>query len=84
MQELFTPQEVADILKIARSTVHRKAADGEWPSLRVSARVIRFTQEHLDEIVAGMYSPPAPPRRRSNLQRKRMKEALRKITAGEV
>lgn len=44
---LMTPNEVADLLQLARKTVVRMARDGRIPCVRIG-RVLRFDHEEID------------------------------------
>lgn len=67
---VYTVMQLAEILQIDPRTVRTKARAGTWPSLDFGPRTIRFTETHLDTIVAGSASPavraarPHRPRRR--------------------
>lgn len=81
-EEYFTPQEVAERLKISKTTVLANIRSGRWECLQISDRIYRFTEEQFNQIT----STPAfdqRPRKMHGGRRKYESElhrALRKIS----
>ncbi|WP_396277875.1 helix-turn-helix domain-containing protein [Glutamicibacter creatinolyticus] len=73
MPEFYTPQEVAEMLKVSRQSVLSKIRSGDWECLRISERTYRFSQEQLDRIIA-------PPQKPSRGNEPAWKEALKRIS----
>lgn len=65
----YTVAQLADILQIDPRTVRTKARAGTWPSLDFGPRTIRFTETHLDTILAS--SEATQPPRLTRLHRRR-------------
>jgi hypothetical protein len=63
---IYTAQEVAGILQINIRKVRENAKTRKWPSLDFGERSIRFTENHLDQILtkSEKQPPPAPSMRR--------------------
>lgn len=58
MQGRFlTPEQVADRLGISVRAVREKVYQGKWPHLRLDGRTMRFTEEHVLEIVRSSAQP---------------------------
>lgn len=51
-EEFFAPQEVAERLKISKTTVLANIRTGRWECQRISDRIYRFTQEQFDLITS--------------------------------
>jgi len=51
MEELFSVQEVAKILKLSTSTIYRHVESGVFPFLRVGTN-IRFSESHVHMFLA--------------------------------
>ncbi len=75
MNTLLTPREVAERLAVSPRTVYLWIEQGRLPSVRLSERVTRISEDALDAFVASatggadlaaeagaVYSPPAPTR----------------------
>lgn len=58
MTAVYTPADLADELKVTEANVLRWRRERSWPSLKVG-RHIRFTQEHVDQILAELEVKPA-------------------------
>ncbi|MGZ4663570.1 MAG: helix-turn-helix domain-containing protein [Frankiaceae bacterium] len=56
-QKLHTTAEVAELFGVHPVTVRKKVAAGEWPSLVIGSRSLRFTDEHIAEIIAQAERP---------------------------
>lgn len=59
--KLFTPEEVAVMFGLTRSTVYKHNKDKKWPHTKIGG-TIRFSRENLDKITAMSRQEPAPPR----------------------
>ncbi len=55
--KLHTTAQVAEMFGVHPVTVRKKVAAGEWPSLVIGTRSLRFTDEHLAEIIAQAERP---------------------------
>ncbi|WP_375153926.1 helix-turn-helix domain-containing protein [Pseudarthrobacter phenanthrenivorans] len=66
---VYTVAQLADILQIDPRTIRTKARAGSWPSLDLGPRTIRFTQAHLETILAS--SEATPPQPLTRLHRRR-------------
>ena len=66
---VYTVAQVADILQIDVRAVRAKARAGTWPSLDLGPRTIRFTQAHLESILASSEASPPPPLTRLHRRR---------------
>ena len=56
----LTPEDVADELQMPVAQVKRLTHTKQWPCIRISKNVTRYTTEHLEQIVA-MYTRDAAP-----------------------
>lgn len=65
---LVTPEELAEALRCSVSTVYLKVRRGEWPANRISSRVVRFTDEQVEEIIAGVPAQTSPARNSRRLR----------------
>lgn len=76
--EFYTPQEVAELLKISKTTVLSNIHSGRWDCLKISARTYRFSHEQFEQIVSN----PAVDRRvrRSRERDSELRRALRQIS----
>lgn len=50
--ELMTAEQVAERLGISVNQVKRRTVAENWPSVRFSARTIRYRAEHVEQIIA--------------------------------
>ena len=48
---LLRPEEVAEILGVHRSTVHRLAARGQLPCVRIPPRTLRFIPDQVNAFI---------------------------------
>ncbi len=48
---LLRPEEVAEILGVHRSTVHRLAARGQLPCVRIPPRTLRFLPDQVSTFI---------------------------------
>lgn len=55
----YTPAALAALLNVPEENVLRWRRQHSWPSFKVG-RKIRFTQEHVDKILAQHEAQPAP------------------------
>lgn len=51
-ETLYTPDEVADRLRISRRTLTRMVKDGRIPAVRVTSTIIRFRAKDVDALVS--------------------------------
>lgn len=51
--EMFSPEEVADLLKIKRSTVMRLYREGKLKGARLGHRTIRFSRYEINAYLNG-------------------------------
>lgn len=58
MTAFYTPADLAEMLVAKEENVLRWRREHAWPSLKVG-RYIRFTQEHVDQILAELEVKPA-------------------------
>lgn len=62
---LYTPTDLANLLQVSERTVRRHI--GQWPHLAISSKVRRFTEAHVEAILAQHEKQPQqhrPSRRR--------------------
>jgi hypothetical protein len=52
MNELLTPEQLAERLGVSLPMVRAMYYTNTWPHLRLNERTVRFTQVHLEEIIA--------------------------------
>jgi predicted DNA-binding transcriptional regulator AlpA len=65
-ERFFTVQELAGYLGISPTSVYNRLH--EWPHLRTTAKgIIRFREEHVEQILESMTRKPAPPSVRPNV-----------------
>jgi hypothetical protein len=65
-ERFFTVQELAGYLGISPTSVYNRLH--EWPHLRTTAKgIIRFREEHVEQILEAMTRKPAPPTVRPNV-----------------
>ena len=50
MNELLTPEQVAEHFKVSKKFVLNKCAKGEWAHLRLASRLVRFTADQVSAI----------------------------------
>jgi excisionase family DNA binding protein len=48
---IYSPQEIADLLKVSRETVLRKCREGKWPHRRLTSQTIVLTDEDLASLL---------------------------------
>ena len=53
MEDLLTPQQVADRLKVHHNTVYRYISEGKMKSTHVGNMLIRVRESDLDEFING-------------------------------
>lgn len=58
---VYTPAEMAEILKINIRYVRENARTRKWPSLSFGERTIRFSEQHLQTILSLSESPAPLP-----------------------
>lgn len=58
MTDTFTPADVADMLHTTEANVLQWRRQHGWPSVKVG-KTIRFTQEHVEQILAKHTVTPA-------------------------
>ena len=51
ISRLLRPEEVAEILGVHRSTVHRLAARGQLPCVRIPPRTLRFIPDQVSTFI---------------------------------
>lgn len=56
----WTVAQLAELLQISERTVQRHTPN--WPHLRLGQRCVRFTEDHITQIIATLNRHPAPPR----------------------
>jgi excisionase family DNA binding protein len=61
MDPLRTMGEVADILRISRSTAFRMKKAQQWPHVRLGTE-IRFTNADIEAIIQMNHQTPPPPK----------------------
>jgi excisionase family DNA binding protein len=49
--QIYTPQQIAELLGVSRETVLRKCRDGSWPHRRLTAQTIIFTDTDLADLL---------------------------------
>lgn len=49
--ELWTVAQMAETLQCSERTVQNKVRSGAWPHKKFGPRIIRFTQEHVEQIL---------------------------------
>jgi DNA-directed RNA polymerase sigma subunit (sigma70/sigma32) len=52
MNELLTPEQLAERLGVPLRMVREMYYTNSWPHLRLNKRTVRFTDEHLEQIIA--------------------------------
>lgn len=52
MERLRTVKEVADILGVSQTTIYRMMSDGRLNPLRLTDRIVRFTEEEIERFKA--------------------------------
>ncbi|MGZ4590257.1 MAG: hypothetical protein ACXV3V_11045 [Actinomycetes bacterium] len=55
--KLYSTNEVAAMFGLHPVTVRKKVAAGEWPSLVIGAKTLRFTDKHIQAIVEQAERP---------------------------
>lgn len=61
MTELLSPVELASLLKLSTAQVIEFTRDKDWPHIRFTNKSIRFTEEHVAQILAKHeYRPDVP------------------------
>lgn len=61
MDQLYTPQEVADLLQFSRLTVYNWIKSGKLRACKVSKRTWRIKKADLDEFIERHRYDPARP-----------------------
>lgn len=61
-QQLSTAAQVAERFQINQQTVWERVRRGEWPHIKLGPRIIRFTEAHIDAILAQHDRQPQPHR----------------------
>ena len=65
-ERFMTVQELAGYLGISPTSVYNRLH--EWPHMRTTAKgIIRFREEHVEQILESMTKRPAPPVTRPNV-----------------
>jgi DNA-directed RNA polymerase sigma subunit (sigma70/sigma32) len=70
MNELLTPEQLAERLGVSLRMVREMYYTNTWPHLRLNKRTVRFTQVHLEEIIAMSERRPTTPVRDVTLAQK--------------
>lgn len=52
INQLFTPEELAERLGVSLRMVREMYYTGTWPHLRLNKRTVRFTESHYEQIIA--------------------------------
>lgn len=52
MDQLFTPEELAERLGVSLRMVREMYYTNTWPHLPLNKRTVRFTQSHYEQIIA--------------------------------
>ena len=52
MEHLYTVKEVSEVLGISQTTIYRMMADGRLNPLRLTDRIVRFTEEEIERFKA--------------------------------
>jgi excisionase family DNA binding protein len=60
MGELLTVQEVMNVLKVSRSTLHRMVKDGQLELLKVSRNKSLITERSLERLLEGLAHTKPP------------------------
>jgi hypothetical protein len=62
----YTVTQLSEILQLTPATIRAAARKGTWPYLKFGPRTIRFTDDHLTQILTTSEAPPPqePTRRR--------------------
>lgn len=71
MDDLLTPQEVSEKLKISVAKVHQLCRQGKLTCVQVNKRVRRFTAKHLEEFIQAQTVGPCHNKRVSVARRTR-------------
>ena len=62
MEEYFTPQEVADILKIRNvKTIYRYIDENQFPNVKIRKRSYLIPKSDLTDFLEGDSKPTPPP-----------------------
>ena len=61
--QVMTADEVAELLRVHRSTIYRLLKTGQIPFFRMGSDY-RFSRQAIDEWRKSQEDPPPPPRRR--------------------
>lgn len=59
-EPIYTAQQVAALFQINPETVFRRIRSGQWPYLRLGPRCYRFTEAHVEQILALTEKQPVP------------------------
>ncbi|MFK0040782.1 helix-turn-helix domain-containing protein [Paenarthrobacter sp. NPDC090517] len=83
--ELYTLEEIGELLKLSRSTIYRRRKQDHWPHLQIGSE-FRFTAEDL-EAIQRLYRKqepsPTPPPKRPLVGTKRSKALARSRNSRE-
>ena len=61
-QKFYKPSQVAELLGVAHSTIHRWMREGRLPPpLRPGPKTLRWPKETIDALIAKMYSEVEKP-----------------------
>ena len=56
--EIFTLQEVADLLKVPYDVVRKNVYAGRWPHIKVSPRNRRMSRADIDRVMEMLHHEP--------------------------
>ena len=59
---LYTVQDLAELFKMSPQTVWAHVRAGDWPHWKPGPRTIRFTEDHITQILAQHDRQPQPHR----------------------
>lgn len=57
LRRVFTVDEAAEELRMARATLYRLVKEMKVPHRRIQGTGVRFTQDDINEILEGAYRP---------------------------
>ena len=61
-EEFLTARQLAAVLQVSESTVHRLAREGRIPSVRLTPRLVRFNLKAVFRALDGAAKPKPPSR----------------------
>lgn len=70
MDQLFTPEELAERLGVTLRMVREMYYTNAWPHLRLNKRTVRFTESHYEQIIAMSERRPATEIRKTSSAQK--------------